>query len=57
MSTLTMIFVVLKLTGLISWSWWLVLLPSLIDIILYLLFISGVFTYSFVATLKGLIKK
>lgn len=27
---LTIAFVVLKLTGVISWSWWLVLLPTLI---------------------------
>ena len=27
---LTLIFVVLKLTGVITWSWWTVLLPSLI---------------------------
>lgn len=27
LSTLTLIFIVLKLTNLISWSWWLVLLP------------------------------
>lgn len=27
---LTIVFIVLKLTGVISWSWWLVLLPTLI---------------------------
>lgn len=27
---LTLVFVVLKLTGVINWSWWLVLLPELI---------------------------
>lgn len=26
---LTFIFVVLKLTGVVTWSWWIVLLPSL----------------------------
>jgi hypothetical protein len=26
-STLTLIFIVLKLTGVIAWSWWIVLLP------------------------------
>ena len=30
--TLTLIFVVLKLVGVISWSWWWVLSPSLIAI-------------------------
>jgi len=28
---LTIIFVVAKLAGVINWSWWLVLLPSLIS--------------------------
>lgn len=27
---MTLIFVVLKLTGVVNWAWWLVLLPSLI---------------------------
>lgn len=31
-SILTVVFVVLKLTGVINWSWWLVFLPSLIHI-------------------------
>lgn len=30
LNTLTMIFVVLKLLGVIDWSWWVVLLPSII---------------------------
>lgn len=29
---LTLIFITLKLTGYIDWSWWLVLLPSIISI-------------------------
>lgn len=29
---LTIIFVILKLTETITWSWWLVLLPSLISV-------------------------
>ena len=33
---LTIIFVVLKLLGIISWSWWLVLLPEIIAGIFYL---------------------
>ena len=32
---MTFIFVILKLTGVVSWSWWLVLLPSLIHIGLF----------------------
>jgi len=29
---LTLIFVTLKLIGIIDWSWWLVLLPTLVEI-------------------------
>ena len=32
---LTVIFVVMKLTGNISWSWWLVLLPEIIAFVVY----------------------
>lgn len=35
---LTIVFVVLKLIGVIGWSWWLVLLPELIAIAFYILF-------------------
>jgi hypothetical protein len=31
-SLLTIVFVILKLTGVIDWSWWLVLLPTLIPL-------------------------
>ncbi|MCY7731790.1 hypothetical protein MHY86_08765 [Aerococcus urinaeequi] len=31
-SILTVVFVVLKLIGVINWSWWLVFLPTLIHI-------------------------
>lgn len=34
---LTLIFVVLKLCGVIGWSWWLVLLPEIIAVGIYLL--------------------
>ena len=36
-SVLTIIFVVLKLVGVINWSWWLVLLPTFIGIGLWLI--------------------
>jgi hypothetical protein len=36
---LTLIFIVLKLTGVINWSWWLVLLPELLAFVLYTLFV------------------
>ena len=46
----TIVFVVLKLTGVIAWSWWLVLLPEIIAIGLYIVFfaswiIFGTFTF------------
>lgn len=37
---LTIIFIVLKLLGIISWSWWLVLLPEIISIALYVIMIA-----------------
>ena len=38
-SILTIIFVIAKLLGVINWSWWLVLLPSIISVGLWVLFI------------------
>ena len=45
---MTFIFVVLKLTGVVTWSWWVVLLPSLIyfGLILVMMLFVGVFTWS-----------
>ncbi|MFO3691200.1 hypothetical protein [Staphylococcus felis] len=40
---LTIVFVVLKLIGVIDWSWWMVLLPEIIAILIYIvLFIIGI---------------
>lgn len=36
-SVLTIIFVVLKLVGVIDWSWWWVLAPTWISVILWLI--------------------
>lgn len=33
---LTVVFIVLKLIGVISWSWWLVLLPEIIGVVFYI---------------------
>jgi hypothetical protein len=47
---LTLIFVLLKLIGVVSWSWWLVLLPEIIAIVGYIfwsLFIGGVVINAF----------
>lgn len=45
---LTIVFVVLKLTGVITWSWWLVLLPEIIAVGLYILWslFAGIFVGS-----------
>ena len=41
---LTVVFIVLKLLGVISWSWWIVLLPEIIASVLYLIvFFMGIF--------------
>ena len=37
---LTIIFVILKLTGFIAWSWWLVFLPAIIAFTLYAIVIT-----------------
>lgn len=36
---LTIVFIVLKLIGVITWSWWLVCLPEIIGIALYIIII------------------
>lgn len=45
---LTLIFVVLKLVGVIDWSWWWVLSPILIDIGLTILVIAGIFIFAII---------
>jgi len=40
LSLLTILFVGLKLTGYIDWSWWLVVMPTLVHIAFVLLMIS-----------------
>lgn len=35
---LTLLFIALKLLGLVSWSWWVVLLPEILAVIFYLVF-------------------
>ena len=40
---LTIVFIALKLLGVISWSWWLVLLPEILAFVVYaILVISAV---------------
>lgn len=42
---LTIVFITLKLTGFITWSWWLVLLPMIISFSLWLIIVLGVLLY------------
>ena len=34
LSALTIVFIILKLINVITWSWWLVLLPKIIEFVL-----------------------
>lgn len=36
---LTIVFIVLKFMGIIAWSWWLILLPEIIALVFYVVFI------------------
>lgn len=56
---LTIVFIVLKLLGVISWSWWLVLLPEIIAVVLYVIvFIVSLFGHvSTVRTINRNINK
>jgi hypothetical protein len=45
LSTLGLIFIVLKLVGVINWSWWLVLLPIYGGIIVGILIFAVVIIY------------
>lgn len=49
---LTIIFVLSKILGFISWSWWLVFLPEIIAIILYIIPIVFLFIAGFVKSIK-----
>lgn len=40
---LTLVFIILKLIGVIDWSWWLVLLPEIIALTFYTLIAISVF--------------
>lgn len=49
LEVLTIIFVVLKLIGTISWSWFHVFIPAIISIILYLIILC-IIVYKFLKT-------
>jgi hypothetical protein len=42
LSLLTLLFIALKLTGFIDWSWWFVVMPTLIHASVVVLLIAGV---------------
>ena len=44
---LTILFIGLKLGEVITWSWWLVLLPLYGSVILYLLAVIGILAFAF----------
>lgn len=56
---LTVVFIVLKLIGKIDWSWWLVLLPEIIAIVLYLAicFIAAWQQVTVTRTVKSMFKE
>lgn len=51
---LTIAFIVLKLTGVIDWSWWWVLSPAWVPVAIFLLVLAVAFI---VITLKELLSK
>ena len=42
LEVLTVVFVVLKLCGVISWPWLLVILPEIIAVAIYVIYVLGV---------------
>lgn len=40
LEALTIVFIALKLTGVIAWSWWVILIPMYPAVILYAFFIT-----------------
>lgn len=52
MGLLGVAFVVLKLTGVIDWSWWLVTLPFYGGLIIFFVMLCFVFLHSFIKGLK-----
>ena len=39
---LTIVFIVLKLTGYVAWSWWWVLSPLWISVLLWIVLVGGI---------------
>lgn len=53
---LTVIFIVLKVIGVISWSWFVVLLPAIIAVTIYVLWF-GVFGFIFGSAFRKVSKE
>ena len=45
LTTLQIVFLVLKLAGLVDWSWWFVFLPGIISIVLIGILITIMYYY------------
>ena len=45
LSILFLVFLVLKLTNVIDWSWWWVTAPLWIPIIIFLVFVAGLYAF------------
>lgn len=50
---LTLLFIVLKVFGIITWSWWIVLLPEIIAVVFYAILVISVVLFN-VHIWKGL---
>lgn len=50
---LLLVFIVLKLTGVISWSWWWVLAPLWLPVSLFFAFAAFAFIYTAIKMRKG----
>lgn len=44
-SVLFLVFLVLKLTNVIDWSWWWVTAPLWIPVIIFLIFVGGLYVF------------
>ncbi|SFG10183.1 hypothetical protein [Sporolactobacillus nakayamae] len=55
LEVLTIIFVICKLIGVLSWSWWIVLLPEIIAVAIYIIWF-GVFGLIFGRTKRKIDK-
>lgn len=54
LQVLTLIFIILKLTNVTDWSWWLVLAPTLVP--LFCLLLVWVIAWAIVSKIKSVLK-